>query len=518
MSLPKIEDARKLSNDELAAKILSSKRELFHLRFKNATGQLRKKHLIKHKKHEISQLLTVERERNLITRYSKNINYKKQKEIELYQSKVDAFAFHALNLAEKNINSEVENKVKNGKILINMLLEVKDKNWQGDQISDYQEHERYGNFISFFGSKRTIEELQKDDVINYVSALKSGQGFDVEVSESFSGDSERNDSDSKGLFVVPLIRADSIHERERGDKAIIAFIDDGIDIFHNAFVKINSETARRETRILEIYDLSAERVYEKPQIEAYLNNLEITEDGMDAVPDNLRNTPKGHGSKVIGIAAGHQAGEFPGGIAPEAQIVVVILKNQKNPLDHAKALEYIENISIREKLPVVVNVCSGNNLGSHDGISPLERKYENFINNNSQLEFIVVKSAGNLAQSSLHASYNSDNMINKGILIWQSSSIETNASEGIQLWFDHRNKFKLKLSYGNTVVEAEKRVKNKQMSSSNESEWLGLTTDKFTGEERLLEYLEIANYKITVSYERRIKKDKVYDIAIGIDS
>ena len=65
MALPKIEDARKLENDELSAEILAVKRELFQLRLEQATRRLEKPHLFKHAKHRLAQLLTVEREREI---------------------------------------------------------------------------------------------------------------------------------------------------------------------------------------------------------------------------------------------------------------------------------------------------------------------------------------------------------------------------------------------------------------------------------------------------------------------
>ncbi|MGL5942726.1 MAG: 50S ribosomal protein L29 [Waterburya sp.] len=65
MALPKIEDARKLSDEELAEEILGVKRKLFQLRLEQATRRLEKPHLFKHTKHRLAQLLTVEREREI---------------------------------------------------------------------------------------------------------------------------------------------------------------------------------------------------------------------------------------------------------------------------------------------------------------------------------------------------------------------------------------------------------------------------------------------------------------------
>jgi large subunit ribosomal protein L29 len=65
MALPKIAEARKLNDQELAEEILATKRKLFDLRFQQATRQLEKTHEFKHTRHRMAQLLTVERERQL---------------------------------------------------------------------------------------------------------------------------------------------------------------------------------------------------------------------------------------------------------------------------------------------------------------------------------------------------------------------------------------------------------------------------------------------------------------------
>jgi large subunit ribosomal protein L29 len=65
MPLPKIEDARELNDQELGEQIITTKKELFQLRFQKATRQLEKPHQFKHLRHRLAQLMTVERERQL---------------------------------------------------------------------------------------------------------------------------------------------------------------------------------------------------------------------------------------------------------------------------------------------------------------------------------------------------------------------------------------------------------------------------------------------------------------------
>jgi large subunit ribosomal protein L29 len=63
MALPKIEDARNLSDEEISEAIVEAKRKLFQLRLEKATGRLEKTHEFKHTRRWVAQLLTVETER-----------------------------------------------------------------------------------------------------------------------------------------------------------------------------------------------------------------------------------------------------------------------------------------------------------------------------------------------------------------------------------------------------------------------------------------------------------------------
>ncbi len=65
MPLPKIEEARNLSDEELDVQIIAVKKQLFQLRLQKATRQLDKPHQFKHAKHRLAQLLSVEHERKL---------------------------------------------------------------------------------------------------------------------------------------------------------------------------------------------------------------------------------------------------------------------------------------------------------------------------------------------------------------------------------------------------------------------------------------------------------------------
>ena len=59
MALPKMEDARSLSTEDIEKEIATAKKELFELRKKVKTRQQVKPHLFTHTKHRIGQLQTL---------------------------------------------------------------------------------------------------------------------------------------------------------------------------------------------------------------------------------------------------------------------------------------------------------------------------------------------------------------------------------------------------------------------------------------------------------------------------
>ena len=61
----KVEEIRKLSNEEINTKITESKKELFELRLKQSTGQLEKPSRMRELRKTIARMKTILREREL---------------------------------------------------------------------------------------------------------------------------------------------------------------------------------------------------------------------------------------------------------------------------------------------------------------------------------------------------------------------------------------------------------------------------------------------------------------------
>lgn len=63
MAFPKIKNIKNLTEPEIREKIITIKKDIFELEIKKATRQSFKPHIFKHKKHELAQLLTLEKQK-----------------------------------------------------------------------------------------------------------------------------------------------------------------------------------------------------------------------------------------------------------------------------------------------------------------------------------------------------------------------------------------------------------------------------------------------------------------------
>ena len=61
----KVKEIRELSTEEINAKIVETKQELFNLRFQQATGNLEKPSRVRELRHTVARMKTVLREREI---------------------------------------------------------------------------------------------------------------------------------------------------------------------------------------------------------------------------------------------------------------------------------------------------------------------------------------------------------------------------------------------------------------------------------------------------------------------
>lgn len=122
----------------------------------------------------------------------------------------------------------------------------------------------------------------------------------------------------------------------------------------------------------------------------------------------LSRDDSGHGTAVAGVAAGNgraSDGEYRG-VASESDLLVVKLGTLRRDgfprtTELMQALNYVVDVAESMHKPVAINISLGNNYGSHDGTSLLER----FIDELSSVgRSVICVGSGNEGNSAGHAS------------------------------------------------------------------------------------------------------------------
>jgi endonuclease G len=280
---------------------------------------------------------------------------------------------------------------------------------------------------------------------------------------------------------IPHVGATRVHQEfaELGERALVAVIDQGVDIFHRALWDENGRTrviamwdqkdarARAHdpnaTTAISMSDAGAEmvRMFGLRYGALYLaDDLHRFIDKKEPLPVTLvqRGTGIEHGTAVCSVAAGRRTGDFEehffGGVAPAAALAVVRYDLQGRSVGYSKghidALAFIDKLADLLGRPVVVNISNGMNTGAHDGTSELEKRCESFCDNGSKPGRVVVKSAGNERDQGRHAR----------LTVAQGSALElrwhtapSNAAdweveaptEIIELWFDPMDRYEFRV-------------------------------------------------------------------------
>ena len=204
----------------------------------------------------------------------------------------------------------------------------------------------------------------------------------------------------------------------KGQGVIVGIIDTGIDYLSENFC----DTAGN-TRIMAIWDQTLEyrqnlyvnygRIYEQAEIntalEAYRNGLN---------PYDYVGTTDitGHGTFMAGVIASRKIDDYIG-VAPEASIVCVKLKNAKKYLrdyfyirddavcfeetDIMLAARFLKDYAGLKKMPLVIYMGLGSGLGSRTGGSPLSNVLDSLT---MHVNTCVVVPAGNEAVKRTHFS------------------------------------------------------------------------------------------------------------------
>ncbi len=319
-----------------------------------------------------------------------------------------------------------------------MLLRIQDPGgWEPPD--EFQVLSRMGSIVSGYGTAQALRALQADPGVLGIEASRPG-GL-IETASS-----------------LPFIKATQVHRpdtAEKGDRALVAVLDAGIDVLHEAF-----RDEHGLSRIVEIWDQTdgtgpgPDTLY--PNLQAAYGTLhtevQINQYIIDGKTPSKLSKGNPHGTHVASIAAGRAVGSFAGGVAPEARIVVVVTKLQTDPNDvlslgystaHVDALQYVETVAARLGLPVAVNVSQGMNAGAHDGTSLLETAFDEFSGGGRNPGMVIVKAAGNERSNAGHARFALGSQAMEE-LRWQSKAVWRH-EDLIELWFKACDEFSFEI-------------------------------------------------------------------------
>lgn len=321
-----------------------------------------------------------------------------------------------------------------GAMLRPLVIRASTTTWEPNAIADLVIRSRLGTVVTARGSERSVRELLTDPGV--ISVEESRPAGSLECARS-----------------MPFIRIAEEYAaaggpyREAGDGALVAVIDNGIDVLHKAFLGADGQS-----RIVGIWDQNATgspppgfdygHFHDAAAVAGYVKAQQV--------PPSLSRNERGHGTHVASIAVGRAAGEgedaFAGGVAPEARLLVVI-SGGAGPIgysqSHVEALAFIDAMARQLRLPVVVNLSQGMNAGAHDGKSPLEVAFDAFSASGTAPGRVIVKSAGNERAKGGHAKVT---LLDGGIekLAWRRST-GADFFERLELWWSSSDTMRMRL-------------------------------------------------------------------------
>jgi subtilisin family serine protease len=238
--------------------------------------------------------------------------------------------------------------------------------------------------------------------------------------------------------------------RETGDECLVAIIDEGVDIFHKAFLDDKGEN----TRIIAIWDQTDINAENRGPVINPILGREYTADDINEhirLGQNLQfNDPKKmseHGTQVTSISAGTNIGSFSG-VACDSKIIVVIPCINGDPgfkAGHIQALDYIKKLAERYEKPVVINISQGHNLGGHDGTAIIEKKCDELSDNGKVPGLVIVTSAGNERNKKRHAELKTP-FNSSQYLRWNSAQYTRRCRDSIEIRFSSLNKLRFTLT------------------------------------------------------------------------
>jgi subtilisin family serine protease len=312
-----------------------------------------------------------------------------------------------------------------------LIIRLADPAWDPKDVTDLVIRTRLGKIVTASGSAASVRELLADSRVISIEESRPAGSIECERSMPF-------------IRVAAEYANAAGRYKETGDRALIAIIDNGIDVVHRAFLDANGNS-----RIVGIWDQTASggtpppgfsygAFHDAASIAGYVKT--------GVVPRGLGRNDRGHGTHVASIAGGRAVGYFAGGVAPDAKMLFVI-SSGSGPIgysmSHIEALDFIDGFAGELDLPVVVNLSQGMNAGAHDGKSALEAAFDKLSDSGRRQGRVVVKSAGNERAKGGHAKVTLPPDSSEE-LSWKRAA-GADQTERIELWWSSADDIKFRL-------------------------------------------------------------------------
>lgn len=240
------------------------------------------------------------------------------------------------------------------------------------------------------------------------------------------------------------VRTRRHHSQLRGRGVTIGIIDWGFDFTHPNFIDPRSGN----TRFVAIWDQAAPfhpsagkygygRVYSRAEINRALRSPAPFQ-SLGYYPQLADTECNGtHGTHVADIAAGNGRVGEPG-VAPEADLIGVhlstgMLTSRSNLGDSVRILEAVDFLDKQcPGRPLVINLSVGSHGGAHDGMSPVEQGFDQFLQ--SRPGRAIINSAGNYFLADAHMS---GRLIpeERTVLPWEIAAGDPTDNE-LEVWYN----------------------------------------------------------------------------------
>lgn len=231
-----------------------------------------------------------------------------------------------------------------------------------------------------------------------------------------------------------------------GQGVLIAVLDSGIDYTRRDFRDANGDTRIRYLWDQTLTAGEGQRAPEGFRIGVEFTSVQINQ-ALAAETDRQRYEllpsidVSGHGTAVAGIAAAG-IGSFYSGVATKAELMIIKLgvpdtQGFPRTTEIMRGVTYALRKAIELQMPLVINLSFGNNYGSHDGSSLLER----FLDNAAEIgRTVICVGSGNEGNSAGHIAGNVEN--DRRV---EMSVAEYEQSLNLQLWKNYSDVYRLTL-------------------------------------------------------------------------